>query len=209
VITSHKQLRPMSPPRDEIECYLRTGDHDGLHAAWPGHGLIGRAKSGDIALRSALLSAVKTRTEHATVPAALTDLDLVAFTRAKVGPMVNGLFPAAEQHLVLDMLGRSVVFLTPVNIEAVLIRERFLKSAWHLANLYLASCNAPLLSADAPAILGLSDSTTCYVSMAYFKPTGRFDDYVVHEAAHVFHNCKRVTVGLRETRRREWLLDIA
>ena len=31
----------------------------------------------------------------------------------------------------------------------------------------------------------------------------------MHEADHVFHNCKRVTVGLRDTRRREWLLDIA
>lgn len=35
-----------------------------------------------------------------------------------------------------------------------------------------------------------------------------FADYVVHEAAHVFHNCKRATVGLPATRRREWLLDI-
>ena len=29
------------------------------------------------------------------------------------------------------------------------------------------------------------------------------------EAAHVFHNCKRGTVGLPQTRRREWLLHIA
>ena len=32
--------------------------------------------------------------------------------------------------------------------------------------------------------------------------------FVVHEAAHIFHNTKRGTVGLRETRRREWLLPI-
>ena len=31
---------------------------------------------------------------------------------------------------------------------------------------------------------------------------------MVHEAAHIFHNCKRETVGLRETHRREWLLKI-
>lgn len=31
---------------------------------------------------------------------------------------------------------------------------------------------------------------------------------MVHEAAHIFHNCKRETIGLRETRRREWLLEI-
>jgi len=35
-----------------------------------------------------------------------------------------------------------------------------------------------------------------------------FDDFVVHEAAHIFHNCKRRTIGLPETRKREWLLDI-
>ena len=31
---------------------------------------------------------------------------------------------------------------------------------------------------------------------------------VVHEAAHVFHNCKRATIGLRTIRGREWLLEI-
>ncbi len=31
---------------------------------------------------------------------------------------------------------------------------------------------------------------------------------MVHEAAHIFHNCKRQTIGLREIRGREWLLEI-
>lgn len=35
-----------------------------------------------------------------------------------------------------------------------------------------------------------------------------FADFIVHEAAHIFHNCKRRTIGLHETRRKEWLLDI-
>jgi len=47
------------------------------------------------------------------------------------------------------------------------------------------------------------------VSSEYFRPKGRFEDFVVHEASPVFHNCKRRTAGLPETRRREWLLDIA
>jgi len=42
----------------------------------------------------------------------------------------------------------------------------------------------------------------------YFRGNGRFSDFLVHEAAHIFHNCKRRTVGLPETRTREWLLDI-
>ena len=78
-----------------------------------------------------------------------------------------------------------------------------------MATCYLASCGVPLLSADTPQIVGLSDAITCYISTAYFQPAHRLDDFLVHEAAHVFHNCKRVTVGLLETRRREWLLDIA
>jgi hypothetical protein len=35
-----------------------------------------------------------------------------------------------------------------------------------------------------------------------------FDDYVVHEAAHIFHNCKRESIGLAASRRREWMLEI-
>jgi hypothetical protein len=46
------------------------------------------------------------------------------------------------------------------------------------------------------------------VSLDYFGEQDRFADYLLHEAAHVLHNCKRGTIGLRETSRREWLLDI-
>src|SRR6202041_1771406 len=35
-----------------------------------------------------------------------------------------------------------------------------------------------------------------------------FAEFIVHEVAHVFHNCKRATIGLRETRTKQWLLDI-
>jgi hypothetical protein len=42
----------------------------------------------------------------------------------------------------------------------------------------------------------------------HFTETNRFADFLVHEAAHVFHNCKRRTIGLPGTRYREWLLDI-
>ena len=54
----------------------------------------------------------------------------------------------------------------------------------------------------------MSEETTSYVSVEYFTGSGRFADFVFHEAAHVFHNCKRRTIGLPYTRRREWILDI-
>jgi len=167
-----------------------------------------RAQHGDTALRQALISAVFQRASHATQPEALADLDVVALTRGKVAPMVKGLFQGDEQEIVLDVLGRSLVFLTPATIEAALAQMPWLGTAWDLANLYLEGVDAELLSDEAPSLLGLSEGTTCYLSAAYLGKPSRFDDFLVHEAAHIFHNCKRRTIGLRETRRREWLLEI-
>ncbi len=198
----------MQTHHNEIDRYLRTGDHDSLYTPWPGDTFLDRAKRGDTELRQALIAEVRKRTEHAAEAEGLAGLDIQAFTRAKVTPMVRGLFAHAEQEAVLDVLGRSVVFLTPSNIESVLAEMRWLDTAWTVANLYLASVGAEPLASDAPKIVGLSEETTCYVSAEYFRRHDPFDDFVVHEAAHIFHNCKRRTVGLRETSRREWLLKI-
>jgi hypothetical protein len=195
---------------DEVDRYLRTGEHDDLlFSRWPGDGLDARARHGREALSGALVAEVRRRTGHAEVPAELLGLDVAAFARAKLAPMVRGLFPRAERDPVLDLLAGSVVFLTPANLEPVLRRTRWLSTAWDLANLYLTSYGAEGLSEEAEPIAGLSEETTCYVSAEYFTGSGRFEDFVVHEAAHVFHNCKRETIGLSHTRRREWLLEIA
>jgi hypothetical protein len=189
---------------------LRTGDHDELFPAWPGKEMFEGARRGDAALRDALIAEVARRTPHATEPAELAHLDVVAFTRTKVGPMVRGLFPSREQETVLDVLSRAVVFLSPANIQTVLREERWLSTAWDLANLYLGSFGAPLLGPDAPEILGLAQETRCYVSVEYLRPSSddRFADFIVHEAAHVFHNCKRRTMGLPHTWRREWPIEL-
>jgi hypothetical protein len=86
--------------------------------------------------------------------------------------MVRGLFPVHEQDTVLDVLGRSVVFLTPATIDAVLEQTPWLSTAWDLANLYLAGVGAELLADDAPNLLGLSEGTTCYLSAEYFGASG-------------------------------------
>jgi len=188
-----------------VRDYLRTGDHDPKFPAWPGNIIERETKAGEDMLM-ALAAEVKKRSgQFHTAP---FPSDLVAFTRKKVEPMVRGLFRRDEQETVLAVLEKSVVFLTPVNIEQVLLGSTWLHSAWDLANLYLGSMNAPLLGPEAPQIVGLSEETTCYVSLAYFAECDPFADFVVHEAAHIFHNCKRRTIGLVETRRREWLLDI-
>ncbi len=79
------------------------------------------------------------------------------------------------------MVKRSVVFLTPDNIEPVISETRFAKTAWKLATLYLLSCGAELLARDAPEIVGLSEEEKCYLSTEYFQSGGRLDDILVHE----------------------------
>ena len=63
-------------------------------------------------------------------------------------------------------------------------------TAWVLANLYLLNAGAEPLSDEAPRIVVLSEGTTCFVTMSYFEPDAPLADFLVHEAAHVFHNCK-------------------
>ena len=191
-----------------IQDYLRTGKHEGDFSAWAGETIFVSATLGHAALLNGLVTAVRMRTPGLTAPKLLAEREGVAFTRAKVIPMVQGLFPAHEQTAVLDVLGRAVVFLTPANIDTVLGGMRWLGTAWDLANLYLASVDAPLLSDSAPRLVGLSEETTCYVGANYFREENRFDDFVVHEVAHIFHNCKRETIGLPQIRGREWLLEI-
>ena len=157
----------------EIERFLHTGQRNLLSTPWRGNGVVERATKANTALRHALISAVRSRTRHAAVSDGFVDSDLVERTRMKVTPMVHGLFPRHEQAIMIDVLASSVVYLTPINIETVLNAVTDLRTAWRLANLYLMSCDAQLLSANAPAIIGLSEATTCYVSMRYFHGGGR------------------------------------
>jgi hypothetical protein len=193
--------------REEIDSYLSTGHSDPLFFAWPGD-VFERSRMAETDLRSALITEVERRAAAAPPQVSVPELDLVAFTRARVEPMVRGLFPRDEQEAVLGVLERSVVLLTPANIADVLRNGYWLHTAWDLANLFLASVGADLLGPDATGIVGLSEETTCYITPEYFAHQGRFDDFIVHEAAHVFHNCKRHTMGLPESRNREWPLAI-
>ena len=191
---------------EEVERYLRTGDTDTDARAWPG-GFLERARRQHAELRGALVEEVlrlATGRSHEPVPANVG----VDFTRAKVEPMVRGLFPRAEQDTVLAMFEKSVVYVTSDTVGPIVLQQMWDRTAWDLANLYLLSIGAKLLGEEAVSIVGLSEETTCYVSPEYFAEDDPFADFIVHEAAHIFHNCKRRTVGLRETRRKEWLLDI-
>lgn len=194
--------------QEEIQHYLATGEVDVFHSAWRGE-TFERSLQTTRALLDALLAEVNYRAgrkRHIQLPDAL---DLERLTRAKVEPMVHGLFPKAEQEAVLAVLERSIVFVTHDSLEAVLRGCSFLHTAWDVANLYLTSLGAGLLSDKAPRIGGLTVETTCFVSPEYFNPkSDRFADFILHETAHIFHNCKRGAAGLPRRGKREWLLDI-
>ena len=185
-------------PKEQIKHFLATGQSDALPQGWPGENWLVKRQNADRAMRKSLVEEVHERSHGLPLPNAPV-LDYHAFTRSKVTPMVNGLFPEHERASVLAMLEKSVVFLTADNIREVLERSP-LRTSRTLANLYLSSIGGKVLSRKARAIVGLSEDTTCYVSHEYFHQQNRFADFVVHEAAHVFHNCKRFTVGLPETR---------
>ena len=89
-------------------------------------------------------------------------------------------------------------------------RLTWLHTTWNLANMYLLQRGVQPLSPQAPSIVGLSQETSYYLSLDYLQEPGDdpFADYLVHEAAHVFHNCRRSTIGLPETRTRHALLNI-
>ena len=197
----------MSPTiADAIEEYVRSGEGDMDCRVWPGN-VIERAQRGHDDLIGALVTEVKRRAgrrRHTPMPS----IDLTAWTRHKVAPMVEGLFPPPEREPVLVTLEKSVVFVTGDTFEKVLLGQGWLRTAWDLANLYLGSVGAKLLGPKAPSLVGLNEGTKCFVSPIYFDEGGRLEDFVIHEAAHIFHNCKRRTVGLPPRRNHEWLLPI-
>jgi hypothetical protein len=121
--------------------------------------------------------------------------------------MVNGLFPKKEIDIVLKALERSCVFLTSDSIIQIIHEQRWLKTSWIIANIFLRSIGANTLSEDY-SVLGLSEETTLFISMEYFSNNDQFDDWVVHEGAHLFHNTKRRHIGLPYTRNKKWPLDI-
>ena len=193
-----------------IKHYVKTGDYDPNDLNWPGQNIMEALTHANNAMREGLIAAVLKRAPSETQAPTPPINNLVALTRAKVQPMVYGLFPQAEHAIVLKTLEASVIFLTPENIESVLRASPWLNTTWDLANMYLLQRGAKPLSPEAPSIVGLSQETSCYLSLDYLKEPGNdpFADYLVHEAAHVFHNCRRCTIGLPETRTRRALLNI-
>jgi hypothetical protein len=193
----------------EVAHFLATGESDPLGRAFPGANILERVTNHERHLREALLQEVQRRERGRQQRHMPEAFDPVIWTRRKVQPMISGLFPRVEHEVVLGVAERSIVFLTQEAAHQAIRETPFLSSARTIANTYLHSLGAPTLGDEPSQIVGLNLERECYVSMDYFADDDPFADYVTHEVAHIFHNCKRETVGLPYSRSREWLLDIA
>lgn len=191
----------------DIARYLATGDSDMLGQLEPADNILEGLENYDNALREALVEEVRRRSHRCRHPPVPDGMDST-FARRKLAPMVRGLFPRKEHKIVLGVVERSLIFLTREAALRSIKEAEFLRSAWQIANVYLCGIGAPTLGGDTFRALGMNEETCCYVSLAYFTEDSPFADYVVHEAAHIFHNTKRQRVGLSRTRYREWMLMI-
>jgi hypothetical protein len=161
-------------------------------------------------LLAALSEEVRKREQGHPIAALPVGIDPLLLARSKAEPMARGFFSAAEREPVQRILEQSVIFLTADNIHGLIASSRWLSTAWKIANIYLDSVGAEPLRKDQPfQAVGLGEETASYISLKYFGEDDPFADYIVHEMAHLFHNWKRASIGLRETRRKEFLLSIS
>jgi len=171
-----------------IRHYLETGEADADPRAWPGANVLEQARYQHAALSSGLIAEVHRRATGVGLPPLPPGLDLAVFTRGRVAPMVDGLFPASERQPVLRLLKRAVIFLTPDTVEAVLAAQCWPYSAWQLADVYLGSLGRSGLDGQPAGMVGLSEETSCYIALTYFTEPDPSADFLIHEAAHIFHN---------------------
>jgi hypothetical protein len=146
----------------DIRRYLETGEVDSLFSGWPGEDMFDAARGATRTLKRALLAEVERRAAGRVPPALPPGLDPEGFARVKLAPIVDGLFPAEERQVVLGLIERSVLLLTPDTIErAIMDRDCWLSTARNLANIYLGSLGVAPLAGDYAHIVGLSEETRC------------------------------------------------
>lgn len=103
-------------PEQETQRFVTTGEHDVLRSPWPGGDLLKKARTGENALRAALITEVRRRTADRVLPALPPGFDACQFVLGKVRPMVRGLFTASERQGMLHLFAKSLVFVTHASI---------------------------------------------------------------------------------------------
>ncbi|MFO0743419.1 MAG: hypothetical protein U0270_46555 [Labilithrix sp.] len=194
---------------EAIAEFLRTGHTDPMYRAWPGSGFMARAERAEDELTDALVAELwkravgKSWRDRVQVPE-----DMREYTRSKVEPMVRGLFARVEHEPILQLLERSAVIVTDDTVEPIVRASGFLSTRWNVVNLYLLSLDADVLGDRTRAAVGFSENFRSYITPQYFEQLEPFVDFLVHECAHVLHDARLETVGLRATRSRERLVEL-
>jgi len=200
--------RPEVTVDEAIVEYLQTGRADQMHPEWPGAGFFDRATRAEEGLHAALVAEVRRRSKgkgwgsRVDVPA-----DMAAFTRSLVEPMVRGLFSRSKHESILNLLERSAVLVTDANVEDIIRGAPSLSTGWNVANFYLVGVGAEALGGTG-SYAGFSTNLKCYVTPEYFEQKEPFVDFLIHECAHVLHDCKFERIELRATRSRERLVEL-
>jgi hypothetical protein len=178
-------------PDEAIERFIATGEYDPHFPELQGDA-IARRDQGFAVFRTVLRRIVRWRTNSARGPAQRLPLDPPGAIRARLGPMLDGLFDPAEATILAAALPVRFCIVTAASFDACIERVS-LRTAWDLANLLLDDIGAPPLADDTPALDGL-----CEAGHAWVLPRAFCDDgaVLVHEAAHLLHALDRATVGL-------------
>lgn len=181
---------------DVVERFLTTGSYDPLFREWEGPD---RRKRGLETLRNVLQRVVAHRAKHAPIPARRVPPHADELVRARVQPLVSGLFSPTEAALLLDALPGRVAVLTLGGF-ADAVAAVPLSTAWDLANLLLDDLGVPPLSDDTPELDGLCAAGRAWVLPRAFAPPTATTDVIVHEVTHLLHLLPRGDVGLEPTR---------
>lgn len=191
----------------EIARYLNTGESDSFPLGYADNAMDSLASHKRLLLQ-ALCTEVKRRASGLPKMSGAKKLTLTPSTQVALHQMIAGLFPKSERDIVRSVVDRSIVFLSADVVYQAMNEVSFLHTAWLIANVYLESIDRKPFAPRADVPVGFNEEKTCYVSTRYFETENPFADYVLHEAAHIFHNCKRKTVGLADSKKKEWLLNI-
>jgi hypothetical protein len=178
---------------DAVERFLATGEHDPHFSDWEGD-VVERRRAGTSVLREVLTKITRWRAQRAPIRSVTVPADAEARIRARIEPMLRGLF-GAETEPLLDRLPTRVVVVTPATF-AALPPEVPLRTAWDLANVMLDDMGAPPLSDDTPALDGLCAAGRAWVLPRALVSDAPFPDIVTHEVAHLLHTLSRADLGL-------------
>jgi hypothetical protein len=178
---------------DSVERFLSTGEHDPRFPGFEGN-IVERRRRGTALLKDVLGRIVGWRAQRAR-RAPRVPTDVPARIRARIRPLVVGLFPAKEVEALVGPLADRVVVVTP-NAFAALIADVPLRAAWDIANLLLDDLGAPPLADDTPSLDGLSAAGRAWVPARAVSTDIVFPDVIVHEVAHLTHMLHRSEFGL-------------